>query len=653
MRKKGVLAVVLCCVLLTLGFAFFGSLSADMELEEEVSQDTNMDTVRFQTHVAVGEDQSYLVQETIEVDMLTSRHGIYRYVPVKGTVYSQERKKNLPYKAKVELLSCSQTVSTEYSDGFFVMRLGEEDRTVRGEQTYELEYRLTPMFQGKDGGYDSAYINVFPTSWQNALPAGSSFSVTFPKDIDKKDLHFYYGRYGSSRDAQEILRMEWDGRQVKGTLLEELPLGEGVTVYGEVGEGYFSRSHRIPPVGLILGAVSLLVLGITGGCFVFLGRDEKLISSVQFQPPVDLDSAAVGYVIDGAVDDKDIISLILYWADRGHLVIQEDKKQKITLIKTGLPLPQDAPGYEKTFYERLFRKGDKVQIKDLKYRCAKTIESAKAQVADYVGARGGLYTISSRVARVVCTILSVVPLLLFLILHMEYNKLSVGTIILGWVQLLLLVVGMLLFEDGVDRWHGSSQGRRTAVTVSGAGLVLAGILGLLQNYWRLYQAGRVFDLLLPLFLGGGVTLLCVTMCAFMKKRTPVCVDWMGRLLGLREFIETAELDRLKAMAEENPQWFYHVLPYTYVFGLSDVFAKRLEPLAIPAPEWYVGAAPDYHTWNYYHFSRAMSRSMSAMTTTLTMVDVSAGTGKAGGSSFSGGGGGFSGGGFGGGGGGSW
>ena len=127
-------------------------------------------------------------------------------------------------------------------------------------------------------------------------------------------------------------------------------------------------------------------------------------------------------------------------------------------------------------------------------------------------------------------------------------------------------------------------------------------------------------------------------------------------LGLREFIKTAELDRLKAMAEDNPEWFYSVLPYTYVFGLSDVFAKRLETLAIPAPEWYVSSSPDYLTWNYYMFSRQMSKSMQHVTSTLTKVD----PGKfirrrkySGGSSFCGSSGGFSGGGFGGGGGGSW
>ena len=165
---------------------------------------------------------------------------------------------------------------------------------------------------------------------------------------------------------------------------------------------------------------------------------------------------------------------------------------------------------------------------------------------------------------------------------------------------------------------------------------------------------NVFDFTRGLAVAAVASFICLFFTAFMKKRTEKCVDWMGRLLGLREVIKTAELDRLKAMAEDNPEWFYSVLPYTYVFGLSDVFAKRLETLAIPAPEWYVSSSPDYLTWNYYMFSRQMSKSMQHVTSTLTKVDPgsSSGGGSSGGSSF-GSSGGFSGGGFGGGGGGSW
>ena len=54
--------------------------------------------------------------------------------------------------------------------------------------------------------------------------------------------------------------------------------------------------------------LSIGVLVITAVLFVLFGRDEKIIPSIQYQPPQGMDSAVVGYVVDGSVDDKDVIS---------------------------------------------------------------------------------------------------------------------------------------------------------------------------------------------------------------------------------------------------------------------------------------------------------------------------------------------------------
>ncbi len=47
----------------------------------------------------------------------------------------------------------------------------------------------------------------------------------------------------------------------------------------------------------------------------------------------------------------------------------------------------------------------------------------------------------------------------------------------------------------------------------------------------------------------------------------------------KEFIATAEADRINVLAEKNPS--YLRLPYAYVFKLPDTWAKKLEP----APSW--------------------------------------------------------------------
>ena len=81
-----------------------------------------------------------------------------------------------------------------------------------------------------------------------------------------------------------------------------------------------------------------------------------------------------------------------------------------------------------------------------------------------------------------------------------------------------------------------------------------------------------------------------------------------------------------------------LLIYSMVFGLFDLYAKKLDALKLPAPDWYVygGSDPYFH---YYMMGHYMDHVVSE---NLTIVEPSKDSGGSGG--FSGGGGGFGGGG---------
>jgi len=133
----------------------------------------------------------------------------------------------------------------------------------------------------------------------------------------------------------------------------------------------------------------------------------------------------------------------------------------------------------------------------------------------------------------------------------------------------------------------------------------------------------------------------------MDKRTSQGVEYLGKILGLKTFITLAEKDKLEMLVAQDPEYFYKVLPYAYVLNVSDVWSKKFESIAMPAPSWYVG--PSY--MNSYLFMHTLNHTMSHLSTAMTSAPVKSGSG--GGGFGGGGGGGFSGGGFGGGGGGGW
>ncbi len=114
-------------------------------------------------------------------------------------------------------------------------------------------------------------------------------------------------------------------------------------------------------------------------------------------------------------------------------------------------------------------------------------------------------------------------------------------------------------------------------------------------------------------------------------------------MGFKKFLETAEKEKLEMLVEENPEYYYDILPYAYVLGVSDKWTKNFESIALEPPQWYGGTVFDRMI--FWHFMNSTYNSAAASMTSAPQ--------SSSGGNFSGGGGGFAGGGSGGGGGGSW
>lgn len=127
----------------------------------------------------------------------------------------------------------------------------------------------------------------------------------------------------------------------------------------------------------------------------------------------------------------------------------------------------------------------------------------------------------------------------------------------------------------------------------------------------------------------------------MPKKTEKGTEAYWKILGFREYINTAEKYRVQFQEKENI--FEKYLPYAIIFGLADKWAKAFEGIYLQPPTWYEGEfGPRFTT---YAFVNSLNHSLSSINSAF--ISRSGG----GGSGF--GGGGFSGGGGGGGGGGSW
>ena len=73
----------------------------------------------------------------------------------------------------------------------------------------------------------------------------------------------------------------------------------------------------------------------------------------------------------------------------------------------------------------------------------------------------------------------------------------------------------------------------------------------------------------------------------MPRKTKYGEELIARVKGFRNFLDTAEKEQLEDLVEKNPEYFYNILPYTYVLGVSKKWVKKFEN--IPYPQSDIGS----------------------------------------------------------------
>ena len=80
--------------------------------------------------------------------------------------------------------------------------------------------------------------------------------------------------------------------------------------------------------------------------------------------------------------------------------------------------------------------------------------------------------------------------------------------------------------------------------------------------------------------------LTVFLTVIMGRKTPYGEKVTSQVKGFREYLRLVETEQLKAMVNQNPNYFYDIIPYAYVLNLSKEWIKKFED--IPIPDNYMG-----------------------------------------------------------------
>lgn len=611
----------------------------------------------YNVDVEVGNNAVHSVQETLRFNFQNPRHGFYREIPYDYTDYSG-------VEARITDLSCSDPYETERSNGYLVMKIGSADTTVQGRRTYEISYDYD-LYADTNEDYDEFYFNILGAGWE--CPVWNvTFSIRIPyvqgydlASILKENVWFTRGVYGStaSNGVTYRIEMQSDGSAVISGSASSFAPYEALTLRVQLPDGWYKDARQpwdLRDVFAVLNPVfSVLLLVLAAAVWMLYGRDPVPIVSARFEAPDGLSPLLVGYLADKSPDDKDIISMLFYWADKGLLSITEEKTDKFTFTKLkdieqyAIETGTDVPALEVQLFNGFFKGcevGDTIDFKDLEknnfYEC---MTSVKGRVLGYFRKDRRLAETKSEVLSAVFGFVAIIPMMLFFcrLSLMEFPRnLAFGSFIAAF---LLPIANTTAFFLLFRKWYLRKSNVFPVVLCAVPSVCMFGILA--SEGMAMYGTSGVVQ--------AAVSVLCSTMISFlsaiMPKRSAYGNKMLEQTLGYREFIDKVEMSVLKMLIDEDPMVYYHVLGYAVVLGLEGSWANKFKGITIPPATWYNGPT----AFDVYYFSRMASR-MSRVVPAAAIPKTSSSSNPGahvGGSSF--GGGGFSGGGFGGGGGRAW
>ena len=60
---------------------------------------------------------------------------------------------------------------------------------------------------------------------------------------------------------------------------------------------------------------------------------------------------------------------------------------------------------------------------------------------------------------------------------------------------------------------------------------------------------------------------------------------LTKIKGFKNYLETVEKDKLETLVMQDPEYFYNILPYAYVLGVSDIWINKFETISLKPPSW--------------------------------------------------------------------
>lgn len=458
--------------------------------------------------------------------------------------------------------------------------IGNEAVPVKSNSEVEISYTMQLEDLGVGDIQEFSYL-LLPD-----VPASVdcvSFRITMPKIFDLESLKF-------TLDGDVLAETDLDyDYQIVGTSIEGY-INTPVNPYSsfmmsvDLGSSYFTF-EKVVDVSLIIIGVSILLSIAAIIAFFLFGKDGLIQKTHTHLPPDGLNAASISYVSDGHVTAKDISALFIEWANLGYMRIEEvadvDNLYFVKLKDMG----KERWKYERKLFNALFFNRTEVYANELDKYFMPYVSNAIKEIETIYSKNkeNRVFTKSSMVMQLLSLLLAIAPIFIGS-LYAFYNHfwhMELSLIFAVGISLCALVLELL--------WYATVSNKNGFKRVTYIGILM--ICAILTFVFAMVYT-YIFKITIKVYGVCNATIACycivMLVMLFMDKRTPLGKAWYGEILGLKDFIVNSDEEALNEELIHNSDYFYDILPYAYILGVSDTWFKKFYSSTLSAPKWYKG-----------------------------------------------------------------
>jgi len=567
----GLLAVLILCV-----FSFISSRNTYAEEGEKEAAGTSenvateveaFEVTNYDMKAWVSKDHSYKVEEKISVNIPAQMQKIEFAIPSGNFRISDIEVENTAYETK----KASEASTVAITDA---------DKLSPGPHVYTVKYRIRE-YDDLDTEKDMFYFNALLPEWKQPIGA-VNITVGFPDDFPFDDMQCYAGQFGVQDVNNKIKFRTDDSSHALNVTGEMIPENFGITLKAQLPEGYWedelNGKWSISAVTLLMAGVSMLLLIL----WLIGGRDPKVKRQTVTKPIEGLEPVELSYVFNSEVRIRDVLLMILQFAQKGYLSIVEYEPKRYRLIKGKRPAGEEKM-YRNAFsilFEDVY-KGRALEMDKVRPRIEKIRDAIENDVAaGFTTNDSAAFTPVSRAFRYVGAAILGVGLAASTAVSYYYDYRSPNLIESLAVGIAAALTSLLLCKviDNRDS-TSTSAGVFTVVMCS----LFFALPVIYASYRVAVNTGKPI-VVLPMMMASALAAFLIIIMRARGRENAVLVS---RIRRLRNFIYHPTPKELLENHLADSDYYYDMMLYALAFGAEESWAISFLTLEVPEPEWYI------------------------------------------------------------------